>query len=158
MSSASSNTQPSKTEPKKATTKTERKTTSSSLNVATHIIPMYDQTDEVILDPTCDSPRFIRKPRMKIIERIEKEEKAVKAVEVETPTIQVMAQINKRRFWECKQKISLSAVTCRCGYTFCNKHRYAEEHSCRFDFRRLAKRKLEEENPKVVPLKVIRIN
>ncbi|ETW09461.1 hypothetical protein H310_00051 [Aphanomyces invadans] len=73
-------------------------------------------------------------------------------------SIAAPVQGNKRRCWTCKSKISLSAVTCRCGYTFCNRHRYAEEHDCLFNFRQLAKRKLEEENPRIVPLKVARIN
>ncbi|KAF0701803.1 hypothetical protein AaE_016317 [Aphanomyces astaci] len=80
---------------------------------------------------------------------------------VEEPTkdsLTAPTQGNKRRCWTCKGKISLSAVTCRCGYTFCNRHRYAEEHDCLFDFRQMAKRKLAEENPRVVPLKVARIN
>lgn len=67
-------------------------------------------------------------------------------------------QKNRRRCWECKVKVGLTAVKCRCDYTFCNKHRYAEEHKCTFDFKVSAKRKLEEENPRVVPLKVARIN
>lgn len=67
-------------------------------------------------------------------------------------------QKNRRRCWECKVKIGLAAVQCRCGYTFCGKHRYAEEHCCEFNFKSAGKRKLEEENPRVVPSKVARIN
>jgi hypothetical protein len=67
-------------------------------------------------------------------------------------------QKNRRRCWECKAKVGLTAVTCRCDFTFCNKHRYAEEHNCRFNFKSAAKRKLEVENPRVVPSKVARIN
>ncbi|KAF0697701.1 Aste57867_11628 [Aphanomyces stellatus] len=85
-------------------------------------------------------------------------ETLVAPMEEMKPVEIVPAQTNKRRCWTCKGKIALSAVTCRCGYTFCNRHRYAEEHNCVFDFRHLAKRKLEMENPRVVPLKVARIN
>ncbi|KAL4157021.1 hypothetical protein PRNP1_006047 [Phytophthora ramorum] len=67
-------------------------------------------------------------------------------------------QKNRRRCWECKMKVGLTAVKCRCDYTFCNKHRYAEEHKCVFNFKTAGKRKLEEENPVVVPCKVARIN
>ncbi|KAF4318847.1 hypothetical protein BBO99_00006737 [Phytophthora kernoviae] len=67
-------------------------------------------------------------------------------------------QKNRRRCWECKKKVGLTAVTCRCDYTFCDKHRYAEEHSCAFNFKTAGKRKLEAENPLVVPRKVARIN
>ncbi|RLN52095.1 hypothetical protein BBJ29_001629 [Phytophthora kernoviae] len=67
-------------------------------------------------------------------------------------------QKNRRRCWECKKKVGLTAVTCRCDYTFCDKHRYAEEHSCAFNFKTAGKRKLEAENPLVVARKVARIN
>ncbi|KAL3662035.1 hypothetical protein V7S43_012842 [Phytophthora oleae] len=67
-------------------------------------------------------------------------------------------QKNRRRCWECKVKVGLTAVKCRCDYTFCGKHRYAEEHNCAFNFKTAGKRKLEEENPVVVPAKVARIN
>lgn len=67
-------------------------------------------------------------------------------------------QKNRRRCWECKAKVGLTALTCKCDYTFCSKHRYAEEHNCKFNFKSAAKRKLEDENPRVVPAKVARIN
>ncbi|KAG7378978.1 AN1-type zinc finger protein 4 [Phytophthora pseudosyringae] len=67
-------------------------------------------------------------------------------------------QKNRRRCWQCKVKVGLTAVKCRCDYTFCGKHRYAEEHHCEFNFKTAGKRKLEEENPVVVPAKVARIN
>ncbi|KAI9908016.1 hypothetical protein PsorP6_002959 [Peronosclerospora sorghi] len=67
-------------------------------------------------------------------------------------------QKNRRRCWECKVKVGLTAVKCRCDYTFCVKHRYAEEHKCVYNFKTAGKRKLEEENPVVVPSKVARIN
>jgi hypothetical protein len=67
-------------------------------------------------------------------------------------------QKNRRRCWECKVKVGLTAVKCRCEYTFCGKHRYAEEHHCAFNFKTAGKRRLKEENPVVVPRKVARIN
>lgn len=86
-------------------------------------------------------------------------EKLAGACAPELPAAPVVpVQKNRRRCWECKVKVGLTAVKCRCDYTFCNKHRYAEEHKCTFDFKVSAKRKLEEENPRVVPLKVARIN
>lgn len=68
------------------------------------------------------------------------------------------AQKNRRRCWACRAKVGLTAVTCRCEYTFCSKHRYAEEHACAFNFKTAGKRKLAEDNPRVVPAKVARIN
>lgn len=45
-------------------------------------------------------------------------------------------QINKKKCWKCSKKIGLSAIMCRCNYTFCNIHRYPEEHQCSFDYRK----------------------
>lgn len=69
-----------------------------------------------------------------------------------------LIQKNRRRCWQCRAKVGLTAVKCRCDYTFCGKHRYAEEHNCAFNFKTAGKRKLEEENPVVVPAKLARIN
>ncbi|KAL7691782.1 putative Zinc finger, AN1-type, AN1-like Zinc finger [Plasmopara halstedii] len=63
-------------------------------------------------------------------------------------------QKNRRRCWQCRAKVGLTAVKCRCDYTFCGKHRYAEEHNCAFNFKTAGKRKLQEENPVVVSAKV----
>lgn len=81
---------------------------------------------------------------------------------VEVPIVSIAHEIepsqkNKRRCWTCNIKIGLTAVTCRCDYTFCNKHRYAEEHNCQFNFKSVAKRKLEQENPQVIPAKFARM-
>lgn len=92
---------------------------------------------------------------------LKQEAEAAAAAPREPPVPELPAkpvQKNRRRCWECKAKVALTAVTCRCDYTFCNKHRYAEEHKCTFDFKVSAKRKLEAENPRVVPSKVARIN
>ncbi|OWZ04536.1 hypothetical protein PHMEG_00023541 [Phytophthora megakarya] len=100
------------------------------------------RSKSTVLPPSgfCDE-----KPIVKVEEKTEKKE--------EKPV-----QKNRRRCWECKVKVGLTAVKCRCDYTFCGKHRYAEEHNCAFNFKTAGKRKLEEENPVVVPCKVARIN
>jgi hypothetical protein len=93
------------------------------------------------------------------IASLKQESIQLEAAENKMPAVPMApVQKNRRRCWECKVKVGLTAVKCRCDYTFCNKHRYAEEHKCSFDFKVSAKRKLEEENPRVVPLKVARIN
>jgi hypothetical protein len=35
----------------------------------------------------------------------------------------------------CRAKVGLTAITCRCGGTFCARHRYAEAHVCQFDYK-----------------------
>ncbi|CCI49933.1 unnamed protein product [Albugo candida] len=74
-----------------------------------------------------------------------------------SPDTNFPIQKNRRRCWECKARIGLTAVTCHCGFKFCNLHRYAEEHNCTFNFKLATKRKLTSENPRVVPAKVARI-
>lgn len=35
----------------------------------------------------------------------------------------------------CKKKLGLTAITCRCGNTYCTGHRHAESHNCTFDYK-----------------------
>ena len=46
----------------------------------------------------------------------------------------------------CKKKLTLTSITCKCNKTFCNKHRYMEEHNCEFDI----KKKNEERKNKLI--------
>lgn len=56
-------------------------------------------------------------------------------------------QKNKKRCWECKKKVGLTAIECRCGFVFCNAHRYADQHSCSFDFKAADRAELARRNP-----------
>lgn len=56
-------------------------------------------------------------------------------------------QKNKHRCWECKKKVGLTAMECRCGYVFCNSHRYADQHACTFDFKASDRAELARRNP-----------
>ncbi|CAK7337194.1 unnamed protein product [Dovyalis caffra] len=53
----------------------------------------------------------------------------------------------------CNKKVGLTGFKCRCGKTFCGKHRYAEEHSCTFDFKTLDRQNLAKQNPLVAGAK-----
>ncbi|CAI5724156.1 unnamed protein product [Hyaloperonospora brassicae] len=56
-------------------------------------------------------------------------------------------QKNKKRCWECKKKVGLTAMDCRCGYVFCSSHRFEDQHQCSFDFRSADRRELARRNP-----------
>lgn len=56
-------------------------------------------------------------------------------------------QKNKKRCWECKKKVGLTAIECRCGFVFCNNHRYADQHKCSFDFKAADRAELARRNP-----------
>jgi hypothetical protein len=58
-----------------------------------------------------------------------------------------LVQKNKNRCWECKKKVGLTAIECRCGYVFCNSHRYADQHACSFDFKAADRAELARRNP-----------
>nr|CCA16605.1 conserved hypothetical protein [Albugo laibachii Nc14] len=56
-------------------------------------------------------------------------------------------QRNKIKCWQCKKKIGITAVECRCGYVFCKQHRYQDQHSCTFDFKEADRAELKRRNP-----------
>eukprot|EP00401_Gymnodinium_catenatum_P020073 CAMPEP_0117536422 /NCGR_PEP_ID=MMETSP0784-20121206/41445_1 /TAXON_ID=39447 /ORGANISM="" /LENGTH=273 /DNA_ID=CAMNT_0005332985 /DNA_START=53 /DNA_END=873 /DNA_ORIENTATION=+ len=49
------------------------------------------------------------------------------------PALDRAEQVDKTRCWTCNKGLGLTGVECRCGYTFCSHHRYAECHECDFD-------------------------
>ena len=36
----------------------------------------------------------------------------------------------------CSKKIGMLGIECRCGESFCSKHRHPEDHNCSFDFKK----------------------
>ena len=38
-------------------------------------------------------------------------------------------------FTDCKKKLTLTSIQCKCEMKFCDLHRYPENHACNFDFR-----------------------
>lgn len=45
--------------------------------------------------------------------------------------------VKRCQFSGCKKKLTLTqkSIACKCKMYFCAKHRYAEDHSCTFDFK-----------------------
>jgi len=58
-------------------------------------------------------------------------------------------QVNKNRCYKCRRRVGLEGIECRCGYIFCGKHRYADEHDCEYDYKKAQRRKLMQENTKL---------
>lgn len=44
----------------------------------------------------------------------------------------------------CNKKTGIVPFECKCGSTYCAKHRHPEEHSCTFDFKTEERNKLNE--------------
>ncbi|KAF8779061.1 hypothetical protein HU200_003026 [Digitaria exilis] len=57
----------------------------------------------------------------------------------------------------CNKKVGLLGFGCRCGGTFCSVHRYAEKHSCNFDFKTADREQIAKKNPLVVAPKINKI-
>jgi len=58
-------------------------------------------------------------------------------------------QKDKTKCWFCSKKCGLLGFECRCGYTFCGKHRHAEDHDCDFDHKAKGKEILAKNNPNI---------
>jgi len=49
---------------------------------------------------------------------------------------------------KCGKRLALTEqYECRCGLKYCTRHRYAEEHSCQFDYQKEQQHKLRQTNP-----------
>ena len=77
---------------------------------------------------------------------------------VETTPLPEIKQTNKNKCWKCTKKTGLLGFECRCGYTFCSKCRYAEDHDCPYNFQKDGKDKLAKDNIAVVGPKFTRID
>jgi len=53
----------------------------------------------------------------------------------------------------CKKR-QLTNIECKCGKTVCIIHRYPDDHDCKVDDISEIKKKLLEENPKIVASKI----
>ena len=62
--------------------------------------------------------------------------------------------LTKTRCDQCKKKLSLTDVACKCDKSFCMAHRHPELHACTFDFVKENQIRLERLNPRVVANKL----
>jgi hypothetical protein len=56
--------------------------------------------------------------------------------------------------FSCKKQVGLTSFKCRCENTFCGLHRYAEKHSCSFDFKAVGHEAIAKANPVVKAAKI----
>mmetsp|Transcript_32504 Transcript_32504/g.74272 ORF Transcript_32504/g.74272 Transcript_32504/m.74272 type:complete len:240 (+) Transcript_32504:65-784(+) len=81
-----------------------------------------------------EKARKERKEAEKAEEGKEAEGAAAACAEAECKPVKE-AQTDKTKCWLCSKKCGLAEqeAPCKCGYVFCRKHRYAEDHNCDFD-------------------------
>ena len=92
----------------------------------------------------------------KQLEKKEVENSAEIAPKAPEEPVQPM-QEDKTKCWNCVKKIGLLGFDCKCGYTFCKKHRMPEAHECGYDFVALGKQTLAQNNPLVKNEKIEKI-
>ena len=63
----------------------------------------------------------------------------------------VSKETKKKRCTFCNKKLDMINFECKCGGTFCNKHRYSHTHQCNHQelSKKENKTKIEKENPKI---------
>jgi len=61
------------------------------------------------------------------------------------------------RCFSCRKRVGLTGFKCRCGNTFCGMHRYAEKHSCTFDFKTTGRETISKANPVIKAAKIDKI-
>ncbi|PIK36226.1 putative AN1-type zinc finger protein 4 [Apostichopus japonicus] len=65
---------------------------------------------------------------------------------------------SSKRCYLCNKKTGLAtSYQCRCGHNYCASHRYAEAHSCGFDYKSEGRKLLEQNNPLVSAPKLPKI-
>jgi predicted nucleic acid binding AN1-type Zn finger protein len=69
----------------------------------------------------------------------------------------IIKQTDTSKCWSCQKKAGLLGYKCKCGYTYCKKHRLPESHTCEFDFIQEGKTILQRNNPAVVSDKIEKI-
>jgi len=85
-------------------------------------------------------------------------ESAGASVTVSVPVADKKVQTKKDRCFTCNKKLRLAQqFSCKCEYVFCSEHRYADKHTCDFDYAADAKDKLRKNNPTVVADRIDRI-
>ena len=67
---------------------------------------------------------------------------------------EIPPQEDVARCSKCQRKLGLTQFKCKCGESFCSRHRVPEDHSCQFDHRALGVKKIAESNPLVVARKI----
>ncbi|KAL0371609.1 UNVERIFIED_CONTAM: Zinc finger A20 and AN1 domain-containing stress-associated protein 1 [Sesamum calycinum] len=68
-------------------------------------------------------------------------------IDSDNPSVSAPLVVIKSRCGLCRKKVGLLGFECRCGGTFCERHRYPEAHPCSFDFKSAGKIDIERENP-----------
>lgn len=65
-----------------------------------------------------------------------------------------MIQSSKCEFNDCKIKIKITDMKCKCDKFYCYKHRHFNDHHCQYDYKNAHTKKLETNLVKIVANKI----
>mgnify|MGYP006098961945 CR=1 FL=1 len=79
--------------------------------------------------------------------------------EISINSSKIVKKKNKCHFCECKKKIKLTDIECKCGFKYCLKHRMPESHNCSFNYKEEAGKILSDKlmTQKTVSDKIVKI-
>ncbi|XP_043696906.1 zinc finger A20 and AN1 domain-containing stress-associated protein 7-like [Telopea speciosissima] len=86
-------------------------------------------------------------------------------VEISNPTVLASAinesspvvMMKNNKCMSCSKKVGLLGFNCRCGSSFCSKHRYPEMHDCTFNYKVVGQEAIAKANPLVKSEKIERL-
>ena len=58
-------------------------------------------------------------------------------------------KIPKQKCYQCKCKLKMIILTCKCDHIFCQRHLGAHSHNCPYDYKGERKKVIEQNNPKL---------
>ncbi|KAI4304735.1 hypothetical protein MLD38_040209 [Melastoma candidum] len=72
-------------------------------------------------------------------------------------TVAATTSTATNRCISCRKRVGLTGFRCRCGSTYCGVHRYPENHSCDYDYKKAGREQIQRQNPVVVAEKLQKI-
>ena len=113
--------------------------------------------DKIDLDESKD--KIIETCRQKVISPVGLKRRLSTEAEGKNSNQRQLARkkIDERLCFFCGRRLKFfNTYNCRCGYNFCVKHRFYDQHSCSFDYKTEAKAVLKSSNPKITAKKIER--
>ena len=108
--------------------------------------------DLTIKKEKCDDSNI--EPEKIEYEYVEVSKKKVEMVSLHSPKIEKKKYCS---FIDCKKKLKLTDMKCRCGSRYCSKHRISSDHNCTFNYKNHERSLLEKNNQQVIGEKVTKI-
>ncbi|TMS32908.1 hypothetical protein L596_000701 [Steinernema carpocapsae] len=122
---------------------------SAALQASTPILAPRESLPDVAQPAASVAPQVIPAP--------EKTQPVVTSSSESSPTSSQASPPPKNRCHACNKRVGLLGFSCRCGGTFCNKHRFETDHTCNFDYKTAERELIKKKNPVIMAKKIDQI-